>query len=158
MKLHVGKLIVSIIVCQLAGLIGGLWTKEAVRTWYQTIEKPGFTPPGWVFGPVWILLYLLMGIALYLVWQSAAAPTVKTIALAVFGVQLVLNALWSYFFFYSQNPRAGFIEIVILWIFIVLTIFLFYGIHKGAAMIMLPYLLWVTFAAYLNYAIWMLNR
>ena len=157
MKLHVGKLIGSLVLCQLAGLIGGLWTREAVRTWYQAIEKPGFTPPGWVFGPVWILLYLMMGVALYLVWLSPAHPS-KTIALAVFAVQLILNALWSYFFFYSQNPRAGFIEIVILWVFIILSILLFYRIHKGAAMIMLPYLLWVTFAAYLNYSIWMLNQ
>ena len=158
MKVHVGKLILSIGVCQLAGLIGGLWTKDAVRTWYMAIKKPGFTPPGWVFGPVWILLYIMMGIALYIVWRSSSVHASKTMALVVFGIQLVLNALWSFAFFYLQNPKAGLIEIIILWIVILVTILLFYQIRKGAALLLLPYFLWVTFAAFLNYSIWMLNK
>lgn len=158
MNIHVGKLILSIGICQLAGLIGGLWTRESVGTWYATIEKPAFTPPGWVFGPVWISLYIMMGIALYLVWRSSSVHSPKTLAFVAFGAQLVLNTLWSYFFFYLKNPLAGLVEIVILWIAILLTIVLFYQIRKGAAFLMVPYLLWVSFAAVLNASIWYLNK
>jgi benzodiazapine receptor len=149
-------LVIAILVCFAAAGIGGLFTARSVPTWYQTIEKPSWTPPSGVFGPVWTVLYLMMGIAAWLVWRkdgfSGAGP-----ALGVFGVQLALNALWSVLFFGMRNPGAGFAEIILLWVAIVATVALFWRVSALAGALLLPYLAWVTFAAALNGAIWRLS-
>lgn len=158
MKLKAIKLIVSILVCQGAGIIGGLFNSASIKTWYVTLKKPVFNPPNWVFAPMWISLYLLMGIALYLVWIADIPAREKFWALTLFGAQLVLNILWSYFFFYLQSPLSGLIDIAVLWILILLTIVKFYPLDRTAALLLTPYILWVTYAAVLNYALWHLNK
>jgi len=145
------RLLLAILVCQLAGVVGSFFTFSAVRDWYAYIEKPFFSPPNWVFGPVWTTLYTLMGISLYLVWRKGKGVSVW------FWVQLVLNTLWSILFFGLRNPSLAFFEIVILWISIFLTIKQFYRVHRAAGFLLVPYLLWVTFAALLNVSIAMLN-
>jgi translocator protein len=149
-------LIFSIGIAQGAGVIGSFFTVSGVATWYTTIVTPEWNPPSWVFGPVWIGLYTLMGIAAFLVWQKRGLPGAK-LALLVYGVHLVLNALWSVLFFGLHNPALAFAEILILLVFIVGTIILFWRIHTWAGALLLPYLAWVSFAAFLNYTIWQLN-
>ncbi|MGM5488579.1 MAG: TspO/MBR family protein [Nanobdellota archaeon] len=148
------RLIASLIICQLAGIIGSVFTVSSVSTWYVTLAKPVFNPPGWVFGPVWTVLYLLMGISLYLVWNNKNRTTK---ALVIFAVQLVLNSLWSILFFGLQSPLIAFIEIIVLWVAIVASIVQFYRISRPAAYLLIPYLLWVSFAAVLNLSIVLLN-
>lgn len=150
------KLLFAVFICQMAGVIGGLFTSPSIPTWYSTIIKPAFTPPGWVFGPVWTTLYLLMGIALYLVWMCKECPK-SNIAIYAFYVQLSLNILWSILFFGLHSIGAALVEIVLLWASIVVTIVLFWRVSKTAAVLLLPYLLWVTFAAFLNYQLFILN-
>jgi benzodiazapine receptor len=151
------KLVASIILCQLAGLIGSLATVPSIPTWYESLKKPSFNPPNWIFGPVWTGLYTLMGISLFMVWQKRADhPQVKT-ALFFFFIQLILNALWSVAFFGLRSPLLGLIDIVLLWIAILLTIKSFFGISKTAALLLLPYILWVSFAVLLNFSLWILN-
>lgn len=140
------KLGISLIIPFIASLIGGLFTNTT--GWYNTLEKPWYNPPGWVFGPVWTILYLMMGVALYLVWSSRGD---KKRAYWFFGIQMGLNALWSILFFGLQNPLYAFIEIVVLWVFILMTLLEFYKINKKAGYLFVPYLLWVTFAAFLNF-------
>ena len=151
------KLIAAILVCQLAGFIGSIFTVSAISGWYATIQKPLFNPPNWVFAPVWTTLFLLMGISLYLIWEKGLDKKEVKLAVSVFGVQLALNIVWSFLFFGLQNPFLAFIEIVLLWIAILATIILFYRISKKAGLLLFPYLLWVSFAAFLNYSIWILN-
>lgn len=148
-------LIISILVAQAAGLIGSFFTMASVEGWYATLTLPAVAPPSWVFAPVWITLYALMGIAAYLVWQQRTAGSRP--ALIVYGIHLVFNALWSVIFFGLQRPGLAFAEILILLVLIVLTTALFWRINRRAGALMLPYIAWVSFAAYLNYAIWMLN-
>lgn len=152
------RLIVSILVCQLAGAVGSFFTVASISSWYAVIEKPAFNPPSWVFSPVWIILYTLMGISLYLVWEEGLERKEVKLGIFVFGVQLALNALWSFLFFGLQSPYYAFIEILLLWLSILLTIILFGKISKTASLLLVPYLLWVSFAALLNYQIWVLNR
>ena len=140
-----------------AGLIGGLFTSAAIPTWYVTLEKPPFTPPNWLFAPAWTLLYLLMGIAVFLVWRRGWESRPVRIAIVVFVVQLVLNVLWSVAFFGWESPLSGVIVIVALWAVILLTMVLFLRITSTAGWLLVPYLLWVSFAAVLNIAIWQLN-
>jgi len=157
------KLVIAIAVSELAGVIGSVFTISAIPTWYAGLVKPALNPPGWIFGPAWITLYALMGIAAFLIWSSYAkasegqAKRQIKIALGVFGIQLFLNAIWSIIFFGLHNPFWAFIEIIILWLAILWTIFAFYKISRPAAYLLLPYIIWVSFAAYLNYSIWMLN-
>lgn len=151
------RLIVSIVLCQSAGMIAAILTAQSVQTWYPTLLKPSFNPPNWLFGPVWIVLYLMMGIALYLIWQrSGTGQNVQT-AVIFFIIQLVLNAAWSLIFFGLQSPFWAFVEIVALWIAILITIILFREISRTASYLLVPYILWVTFAAILNFSIWRLN-
>ena len=157
MKINVIRLLISILGCQAAGLIGGLFTRSSVEAWYTTIQKPTFTPPNWIFGPVWIFLYLLMGISLYLIWNSNIHSKARQIAIILFLIQLVFNILWSFLFFYLKNPLMGFIEILILLLLIVLTAWKFLGLNKIAAFLMIPYILWVSFATILTFSIWSLN-
>lgn len=145
----------SVLVCELAGIVPAILTADDVATWYPTLAKPAFTPPSWVFGPVWTTLYLLMGVALYLVWQSERGQQ-RRFALAIFGVQLGLNASWTLVFFGARTIAGGLLVIVALFVAIVATIGAFARIDRRAATLLVPYLLWVAFATVLNYEIWRL--
>ncbi len=152
------KLAFAILGSQAAGLIGSLFTFNSVRGWYTTLERPALNPPGWIFGPVWTTLYLLMGIAAYLVWQKGMKKKEVRFALGLFVGQLAFNALWSILFFGLQSPGAALIDIFLLWLAIIATIEAFVKVSRPAAWLFVPYLLWVSFASYLNFAIWSLNR
>jgi tryptophan-rich sensory protein len=159
MKIDYLKLILAIGICQGAGIIGSIFTAPSVKSaWYINLNKPSFQPPNWLFGPVWVLLFLLMGISFYLIWSSKDLPGGLSVPLGIFAVQLVLNILWSFFFFYLKNPFWAFIEIVVLWVAILVTLLVFYRLQKAAGLLLAPYLLWVAFAAVLNFSIWTLNR
>ena len=151
-------LVVFVLICQAAGGIGGLFTATSVGTWYAALRKPPYNPPGWIFGPVWTVLYALMGVAAWLVvrrgWNSVAVKA----ALAAFVAQLVLNMLWSAVFFGMRSPGIAFIELLGLWVAILVTIRLFWRVSPTAGALLVPYVLWVSFAAVLNYSIWRLNR
>ncbi len=149
-------IIISIFIAQLAGIIGSIFTFISVKTWYANLIRPGWNPPSWLFGPVWIILYILMGVAAYFVWQNKDIPLAK-LALFFYGLQLLLNALWPIIFFGFKNPGLAFIEIIILSIFIIITTVLFWKINTHAGILLLPYILWTLFATFLNYAIWRLN-
>jgi benzodiazapine receptor len=148
----------SIVLCMLAGFIGSFFTTPKIPGWYASLEKPSFNPPSWLFGPVWTALYILMGIALYLVWRKGLAARGVKVALLVFLLQLVLNAFWSFAFFGAQSPLAGLVVIIALWATIVATIAAFAPLSRGAAVLLVPYILWVSFAAILNTSIYFLNR
>lgn len=152
------KLVVSILVCQLAGVIGGLFTASSVDTWFATLMKPAFNPPNWIFSPVWITLYVLMGMALFIVWRQGLQTEGVKSALTVFGLQLALNTLWSLLFFGLKMPLLAFIEIIVLWCLILITLLKFKKISGLAGLLLVPYLLWVSFAAVLNFFLWNLNR
>ena len=157
MKIDFPKLAAAILVSLSAGAIGSVFTFSAISSWYSFLSKPSFAPPNWVFGPVWTALYVLMGIAAYLVWVKGWEKKEVQVALKVFMVQLGLNALWSILFFGTQNLGAAFFELIALWIAIAWTIKKFYAISKNAAYLLVPYILWVSFAGALNYFIWILN-
>ncbi len=150
-------LLACIALAQSAGALGSLFTANAVTRWYPLINKPDITPPSWIFGPVWITLYTLMGCAAFIVWKKAKATRAGKIALGIFGLQLILNALWSLLFFGVKNIPLALGEIILLWLAIVATILAFARISRTAAWLLIPYLLWVSFATYLNYAFWTLN-
>ncbi|MFC1962231.1 TspO/MBR family protein [Chloroflexota bacterium] len=151
------KLVVSIIACQGAGLIGAIFTTHAIPTWYAALEKPAFTPPNWLFAPTWTLLYLLMGIAAFLVWRHGLESRRVRVALIIFLIQLVLNALWSMVFFGLQSPFYGIVVIILLCLMILLTLITFFRVTAVSGWLLLPYLLWTTFAAVLNISAWLLN-
>lgn len=152
-------LVFFLLLCLAAGGIGGFATAENVDTWYRTIEKPSWNPPGWLFGPVWTTLYVMMGISGWLVWKNQkSSAAAKRNALALFGVQLILNGLWSFVFFEWHLLAWALIEILILWVAIVATLVAFFRIRKAAGWLLVPYLAWVSFASFLTYTIWMLNR
>lgn len=150
------RLVLSIIIPYIAGGIGSLATFDAIRTWYATLHKPFFNPPNFIFGPVWTLLYLLQGIALYLFWNSKGEGK-KARGFQLFGIQLVLNAFWSIIFFGLKMPIFAFGEVIVLWIFILLTLHEFKKFDKTAGYLLYPYLVWVGFAAILNLFIVILN-
>ncbi|MEX1015000.1 MAG: TspO/MBR family protein [Candidatus Paceibacterota bacterium] len=151
------KLILSILVTLSAGFIGSMFTITSINSWYADLIKPELNPPNWVFGPVWTTLYVLMGIAAFLVWKKDWHKKEVKHAICIFSVQLLLNATWSIIFFGLQSPGLALINIVILWFMILWTIILFYKISKPAMYLLIPYILWVTFASYLNLSIWILN-
>lgn len=158
MKLREGKQIfISISLCLSAGFVGSIFTTPSIPTWYAGINKPSFNPPGWIFGPVWTILYIFMGVSLYLVWKNGINKKNKP-AIIVFAAQLFLNILWSFLFFKLQSPLLAFIEIVVLWLMILATIIKFQKLSQTAARLLFPYLFWVSFAAILNYSIYSLNR
>lgn len=150
------KLIVSIAIPVATGLIAGWFTAQSVDTWYATLQRPSFAPPNAVFGPVWTVLYVLMGISLYIIWRLPASPQ-KEKALFIFGLQLACNFLWSFLFFYLHNPAVALVDIVILWILIWVMLVRFYRLKPLAAWLNIPYMLWVSFATALNAAFWHLN-
>jgi len=151
------KLVVAIVACQCAGIIGSIFTTSAIPTWYATLQKPFFTPPNWLFAPAWITLYLLMAIAAFLIWRQGLGQKGVKSALVIFLVQLVLNALWSIVFFGFQSPLYGMVVILALWVAILLTILRFFRLSAAAGALLLPYILWVSFASALNISIWLLN-
>lgn len=166
-RLNILRLAISISIPVAAGIIGAIFTFGSVSTWYQAIEKPWFTPPSWLFGPAWTMLYILMGISLFLVWEKKKTSSSKTTdqtpssskvaAYAAYGAQLTLNALWSILFFGMRSPQIAFAEIVVLLASISVTIALFSKLSKLASALMLPYAGWVTFASLLNLQVWLLN-
>lgn len=151
-----GKFIVSVLIPLAIGFLGSLLTFTSIDTWYAGLNKPSFNPPNWVFGPVWTTLYILMGISLFIVWKNGINKS-NRLAISIFFVQLMLNLFWSFLFFGLQSPFWGLIEIVILWIFILLNILFFSKISRTAALLLIPYIIWVTFAAFLNLNVWLLN-
>lgn len=153
---NIVMLLAFILVSMLAGAFGSYFTFQSIPVWYAGLEKPDFAPPNWVFGPVWTALYIMMGIAAYLVAEKGITKTSK-IALGVFGFQLALNGIWSFAFFGLMSPLLGLVVIVLLWFAIAETIILFAPIRKAAAWLLVPYMLWVTFASVLNFYILMLN-
>jgi translocator protein len=150
------KLLYSLVITLGVGAIAGFATASNIGGWYATLSKPGFNPPNWIFGPVWTLIYILMGIALFLVWKQPAS-LYRSNSLWLFFIQLLLNFLWSFIFFYFHKIGLALVDIVALLIFIILTIFSFSRLDKKAAWLMVPYICWVSFATILNGAIYRLN-
>lgn len=146
-----------IVLSQAAGLIGSFFTAPAISEWYAFLLKPDLAPPNWVFAPVWTTLFLLMGIAAFLVAKHGFGRTGVRLALTLFVIQLALNTLWSILFFGLRSPGAALIEIIILWLAIAATLWAFATVSRPAAWLLVPYIAWVSFAAYLNYSIWLLN-
>ena len=152
------RLIVCILICEGAGLLGSIATMPRIPVWYASLAKPSFTPPAWLFGPVWTGLYLLMGISLFLVWRLERGRSGRRPAVVLFAVQLALNVLWSFVFFGARSTLGGLIVIIVLWVMIVVTIGSFARLSVAASILLEPYLLWVSFASVLNAAIFRLNR
>ncbi|MBA3681635.1 MAG: tryptophan-rich sensory protein [Bacteroidetes bacterium] len=150
------KLIICILIPLAIGGISGLATATSINTWFVELHKPFFNPPNYLFGPVWTILYILMGISLYLIIQTPKVYARKR-AIVIFGVQLFLNFCWSFLFFKFHLLGIAFIEIILIWLSIITMIYLFKKINKTAAYLQIPYLLWVSFASVLNGAIWYLN-
>jgi translocator protein len=156
MKNKILGIITAIMACELVGAIGSLFTAPSIGTWYALLQKPSFNPPNWIFAPVWTTLFALMGIAVFMIWEKRNDRRAKN-ALLVFTFQMVLNVMWSILFFGGHSPLAGFIDIIILWMVIVWTIAVFRKVSPWSAWLLVPYLAWVSFAAYLNYSLMILN-
>lgn len=152
------KLIIALALPQIVGLSGALLTNTGDSSWFQQIEKPSWNPPSWLFAPVWTTLYILMGIALYIVWKSGAPDRLKKPAITLWAVQLVLNFFWTLIFFGAEEPGWALVEIIALWVAILLTIFAFARISKLSAWLLVPYIAWVSFASILTATIWQLNK
>lgn len=151
------KLLFSIILPLSIGAIAGMFTSDAVPEWYASLNRPSFSPPNWIFGPVWTTLYILMGISLFLIWKQAVSKE-RNMAIIIFLLQLLLNFAWSFIFFYFNMIGLALVEIVLLWISIVMMLVLFYRVNPIASYINIPYFLWVIFATVLNASYYFLNR
>jgi benzodiazapine receptor len=151
------KLAAAILLCVIAGSSGSLFTITGPGSWYASLQKPFFTPPNWVFAPMWITLFVLMGIELYLVWESGIEHHDVQAALGVFCVQFLLNILWSFLFFGLRSPLLGLVDILLLWMMIAATIGAFYRVKKTAAYLLIPYIAWVSLATALNGAVYLMN-
>lgn len=151
------KLFLAVFICESIGILGSIFTIPAITTWYQTLNKPFFSPPNFVFGPVWTTLYVLMGISIYLILQQNLKKEKNKIVI-LFSFQLFLNFLWSLIFFYFHLPAVAFLEIILLWGSILLLIIKFWKYSKSASYLLMPYLLWVSFAAILNASIVIINK
>ena len=179
-KDNIIKFSISIIICQLAGVIGSVFTVPAIDDWLNNLNKPSFNPPNWIFAPVWSILFLLMGISFYIVWNKnweieneitkvnkkpwnffseklLNGKWKKINIIAIFFIQLFLNVCWTIIFFGMHSPSVAFFELLMLWFAILFTIINFYRVSKLAAYLLLPYILWVSFAGVLNYFLWILN-
>jgi benzodiazapine receptor len=152
------KLVISIAACLAAGGIGTLFTFRAIPTWYKGLKKPPYTPPNQAFGPIWTTLYILMGVSVFLVADSGPTNVATTLAIALFWSQLVFNVLWSVVFFGLRSKGGGVIVIIVLWLLILATIIASFRVSAWAGALLIPYLLWVTTASYLNIGIWLLNK
>ncbi len=150
-------LVLSVMLCEAAGVVGLFFTIKSVTTWYVFLHKLMFSPPNWLFGPVWTILYLIMGMSLYLVWREVGKKKAAAWAVRVFFVHLVVNVSWSIIFFGLHNISGGLIIITTLWLMILYTISRFMRVSKLAAYLLYPYLAWVLFATILNFSIWVLN-
>jgi tryptophan-rich sensory protein len=150
-------LLVCILICELTGILSAVLSNTQDNAWFDTLAKPEWNPPDFVFGPVWTILYLLMGVSLWTVWFDKPDGKNKAPAIIVFACQLVCNFMWSILFFRFQSPFAALIDIVLLLILIIATMALFARHSKIAAYMLIPYLLWVSFAAVLNWKIWEMN-
>jgi benzodiazapine receptor len=157
-KLNIWKLIISIAICELTGIISSILSNTMMNPWFNNLVKPSWNPPATVFGPVWGVLYVLMGVSLWLVWKSTKPANEKEIAVTFFILQLFLNFWWSLLFFKFHLPALALVDILLLLILIVITMLHFFRISKIATYILVPYVLWVAFATVLNYSIWTLNK
>jgi len=151
------KFIACLIICFGAAVVGGLFTEKSVNTWYAQLSKPWFSPPNWVFAPVWCFLYLLMAVSFYLIWVSDKQKH-KSVAMVAFVGQLLINITWSAVFFGLHSPAGGLLVIIILIVAISCTMFFFRRVSTSVVSLLIPYLAWVCFAGYLNYHLWILNR
>ncbi len=149
--------ILFILLCLIVQIVGSVWTKETVSTWYPYLVKPSWTPPAWVFGPVWSLLYIMIALSGWFIYRAKYSQN-RTVALILFGAQLSLNFIWSFLFFSLRSPLLGLIDIVLLSILIILTIIKAWPVSRLASLLLIPYLLWVLYATSLNGGIWLLNR
>jgi len=157
MKIKLFRIGIAVVLCLLIGFLSSIATKTSIDTWYQTLSKPSFTPPNWLFAPVWAILYIMMGVAAGIVWSKGFYHKWVKIALYHFGFQLLLNAAWSIFFFGLQNPLIALLDIIALFILLFFTIRWFKVVNKTAAYLLIPYIAWVAFATALNFGIWRLN-
>ncbi|MFZ4648099.1 MAG: TspO/MBR family protein [Patescibacteria group bacterium] len=157
------RLIASLGLVLFAGFLGSLANMTSLSTWYPGLVKPAFNPPNWIFGPVWTVLFVMMGISFFLIWNQCAKKKKNKdrvylqSSMIFFSVQLAANVLWSFLFFFFQSPKFAFFEIILLWLTIALTIYYFQSLSRRAAWLLIPYLFWVSFATVLNFAIWQLN-
>jgi tryptophan-rich sensory protein len=151
-------LFLAILICLLAGGLGTIFTFSAIPTWYATLNKPVFSPPNYLFGPVWTILYILMGISVYMIYIKGLKTKKVRDAIYLFGIQLILNAIWSPIFFGLKNTLLALFVIIAMWIYIFRTILAFEKIERKAALLLVPYILWVSFATILNFSVWFLNR
>lgn len=150
------KLAISIIIPLAVGFLASFFTMNSIPSWYNSLIKPSLSPPNWAFAPAWTLLYILMGISLYIVWRKGFNNKTKA-AIYIFSAQLLLNFFWTFIFFGLKNMLVAFVEIIVLWIMILVTILKFHKISRQAAYLLIPYIIWVSFAAYLNLAIFLAN-
>ena len=146
-----------ILLCFIVQIVGSVWTKDTVSTWYPTLVKPSWTPPDWIFGPVWSALYIMIGFSGWLIYRGQYSQK-RTLALMLYGGQLALNFIWSFLFFFLRSPILGLIDIVLLCLFISLTIMKAWPVRPLASLLLIPYLVWVMYAASLNAGIWWLNK
>ncbi|MBF4475918.1 TspO/MBR family protein [Methanobacterium formicicum] len=154
---EIPRLVIALIIVFIVGGIGSAATYSQIPLWYVNVIKPTWAPPNWLFGVVWTILYILIGTSLFMVWRKGLETKPAKIALAVFAVQLGLNLLWSLVFFGLHSILGGLVIIILMWLAILVNIILFYRISKWAGLILLPYIVWVTIATYLNYSIYLLN-
>ena len=150
------KIIIAVIGALIIGGLSGFLTTDAIQNYYLTLKKPSWNPPNGIFGPVWTVLYIMIGVAFALIWNQQDTA-VRTQAMLLFGIQITLNFFWSLIFFRWQSPVWALVEILVMLVFIVLTVLAFQKLNKTAAYLMLPYLCWVSFASFLNFTIWKLN-
>lgn len=150
-------LFAMVLICQTAGIIGSVFTFSAIPEWYRDLVKPTFSPPNWLFAPVWTILYTLMGISVYLVQSSAKKSRLAKMASVIFWIQLVINSLWSIVFFGMRDIGLALIVIILLLTLVTFLTIKFKDINKTASLLLLPYLIWISFAAILNFSLWTLN-
>lgn len=155
--MNLKRLIISLVLPQLAGIVSSFFTVSAIPTWYAAIQKPSFNPPNWIFGPVWLSLYFLMGISVYLIWQKLEEDKKAKTAMWLFWIHLFFNATWSIIFFGLRSPGLALINLGVIWVFIFILMIKFWQINKWSACLLVPYFIWVSFAGVLNYFIWYLN-
>ncbi|HOI29043.1 MAG TPA: tryptophan-rich sensory protein [Melioribacteraceae bacterium] len=156
LRSNIVKLILSLIIPLSVGAVAGMFTSQAVPTWYASLNRPSFSPPNWVFGPVWTSLYILLGISFFLIWKESPSQQ-RNRAIIVFASQMLLNFAWSFIFFYFNMIGIALLEIILLWVNIAVMISLFYKLKPLAAYLNIPYLLWVSFATILNAGYYFLN-
>lgn len=155
---NIVKLVISILASFAAGGIGSLFTFKSIPSWYAELKKPRYTPPNWLFGPVWTTLYIMMGISVFLVWRSGLTMNGVLLAFTLFWIQLVINAFWSIIFFGIKSKGGGVITIIVLWFLILATIIASFQVSVWAGALLIPYIVWVSIASYLNIGIWLLNK